>query len=129
MENNKIFKNGSEEVKYFVKELLEDKKPHDVLEIKSYVERESRKSFTAGQYAGILHRLIKDYEYMMINHGCYIKSNISIDVEQVCNKILSDALKKVVNELKAVNIIDISIEDFNKIQNIKETIELIKDRI
>lgn len=93
------FNSQADEIRYYVKGLLKDGKPHTVKEMKAYTERQSNKEFTEGAFAGAFRELVKnDPSYFIPKRGVYQ----SVDERRKQEGIL---------EKKIINLIRGSIED------------------
>lgn len=126
---NKNFRSGSDEIKHYVVELLEDDKGYSVDEIREYVESKSQKTFTRGQLAGVLSRLVKSGDYMSTERGMYTKAIEYPDIKTISGIIFKKAIDDVMRHIDKLNVMDLTQQDFDNIRNIKDTIELVKKNL
>jgi hypothetical protein len=131
------FNSKSEEIEYYCKKLMSDEKPHTVAEIQTAIEKSSgmdfKTYFTRNMLTGVLNRLVKNKEIINLEKGkgIYIKFEISIeeDITVACNNILKEAIEKIYKKLDSLELVNMTIEDFNKVQSIKEIVSLVKQKI
>lgn len=113
------FKSNAEEIRYYMKELLNTGKEYTVDEIKEYVSSKSGKSFSSGTYAGAMRDLIeRDPNYFVPRRGIYAakqSSNSADSKTDIFTAIIQQALKAV-DEACKVDVTQLSLEEIEKIK-------------
>lgn len=116
------FKSVADEIRFYIRELLEDQKPHKVKEIKEYVESKVGKNWSTGCYAGAIRDLVaKEPQYVSVERGVYVYQPEAKNIlEKSVNKILKKTIDDLYIEANKVNVLNITAEDITTINKIKE---------
>ncbi|MGG3942092.1 hypothetical protein ABEV54_11715 [Peribacillus psychrosaccharolyticus] len=128
------FNSQADQIRYYTRELLADKKEHNVQEIKDYVKNQTQKNFSPGAYAGAIRDLVaKEDGYENPKRGVYIFSEVSnqddmnlIDTTKI---ILEKGINELYSEIGKKNIFTIQEDDLKTINKIKEIIKYLKTTI
>ena len=112
------FRSNAEEIKFYIKQLLDDGQPKSIREIIQYVKEKSGKDFTSGMLSGAVNDLIdREREYQRVSRGVYAKRVSSPDnePEAVFNAIIQKSIAEVENA-RHVDIANLTPEHLEKIQ-------------
>lgn len=135
------FRSNSDEIKYYIKQLLKDGKPHNRKEIIRYVKDTTKnETYTDGQFAGAFQNISRDERYSAVRRGVYQyvgESNLyldeaeTIDKEKTISEISYDVLNETVEKLKSeigkINPLDMDEADYLDLDKVKKIIEKIED--
>jgi hypothetical protein len=141
------FNSKSEEIKFYVQELLADGQEHTREEIKEYVtKRAGHNNFTEGNFAGSLYDLVQRNKIKSVRRGIYrlaefTNFSISQDVNSKdhdvqkkklnnqCISILNNAIMELRNAANEIDILDVNEEELRVIALIKEVISSLQQNI
>lgn len=130
-----FYKSNSEEICFYIKELLKDGKEHSRKEIEKYILEHSpnANNFTVGMFTAALKNLVNNTEcYVKVAHGYYQKLSRS-EMLKNNQKQMIDILNKTCDDLKMAsvfNIIGMTSEELRDAQEfsdkLKELIEFVE---
>ena len=120
------FASNAEEIRYYTRELLADNKEHTVKEIKNYIESKTNKIYTDGTYSGALRDLVaRETEYKNIRRGIYIYEKKDLGLKKSSFRIIQESIDKLYLEISKLNVLDITTEDLEIVDQIKSNIKLL----
>lgn len=114
------FSSNAEEIRYYVKQLLDQGEEKTTQEIIQYVKEASGKEFTGGMLAGAINDFIdkEKKNYRRVRRGVYAKISASDD-EHIDDEF--DAiLKNAIEEMEQARKIDIESLDPEKLREMQE---------
>ena len=121
------FTSKTQETKFYIKQLLDDKKDHTIAEIKDYVRQKMKdEQVSEGILAGgIRDLIIEDPLYTSVKRGVYVKKDI--DESKYLTNSIKDKLKRVSNEIekeiKNVDMMKINDNLYMEIRKSQEALE------
>lgn len=121
------FTSKTQETKFYIKQLLDDKKEHTTAEIKDYVRQKLKdEQVSEGVLAGgIRDLIIEDPLYTSVKRGVYVKKDI--DESKYLTNSIKDKLKRVSNEIekeiKNVDMMKINDNLYMEIRKSQEALE------
>lgn len=121
------FTSKTQETKFYIKQLLDDKKEHTTAEIKDYVRQKLKdEQVSEGILAGgIRDLIIEDPLYTSVKRGVYVKKDI--DESKYLTNSIKDKLKRVSNEIekeiKNVDMMKINDNLYMEIRKSQEALE------
>src|SRR5699024_9966391 len=121
------FTSKTQETKFYIKQLLDDKKEHTTAEIKDYVRQKLKdEQVSEGVLAGgIRDLIIEDPLYTSVKRGVYVKKDI--DENKYLTNSIKDKLKRVSNEIekeiKNVDMMKINDNLYMEIRKSQEALE------
>jgi len=121
------FTSKTQETKFYIKQLLDDKKEHTTAEIKDYVRQKMKdEQVSEGILAGgIRDLIIEDPLYTSVKRGVYVKKDI--DESKYLTNSIKDKLKRVSNEIekeiKNVDMMKINDNLYMEIRKSQEALE------
>ncbi len=90
------FRSNAEEIKFYIRELLDEGGEETIQEIIAYVKERSGKEFTGGMFSGAMNDLLdREKEYRRIGRGRYAKRSLAEDTDDVFDRILKNAIQEV----------------------------------
>jgi len=121
------FMSKTQEAKFYIKQLLDDKKEHTTAEIKGYVRRKmENEQVSEGVLAGSIRDLIiQEPLYTSVKRGVYIKKDID-ESKYLTNSIkdkLKQVSKEIETEIKNVDMMKINDNLYMEIKKSQETLE------
>lgn len=134
------FSSNAEEVRYFMEQLLADRKVHSIQEIKEYVESHSThgEDFTEGVYSGAIRSLVQNSKgkYAGVARGKYQlvddrnerdDNETEIDLQDRVLQILNDFCGKL-EEVCTVNIMNVDEKDLRVARRTAELIDILEKK-
>lgn len=137
------FKSNADEIRFYIKELLEDEREHTISDINKYISKHSSRDFSSGMLSGALKTLLDDKNYENIKRGVYQKvsklQNDDIETKNIelgnndikttyltnINKILEEAIIKT-NNVSSGDMLKFTDDELNFIRKIgKQVIDSI----
>lgn len=121
------FTSKTQEAKFYIKQLLDDKQEHTTAEIKNYVRQNMEdEQVSEGILAGSIRDLIiQDPLYTSVKRGIYVKKDI--DESRYLTNSISDKLKEVSKdiekEIKNVDMMKINDNMYMEIKKSQEALE------
>jgi len=133
----KKFHSQADEIRYYVKQLLNDDEEYAVKVIKDFVEEKSGKQFSDGAYAGSLRDLIKkEPEYINPRRGIYKYQDPKMQATKYQNhleegavNILKDTLNALYEHVDQLNPLTISEHQQKVLNSLKDTVDFLKNTI
>ncbi len=121
------FNSNAEEIRYYMKQLLNSGGEHTVDQIKTYVREKSGKDFSNGTYAGAMRDLIdRDPNYHIPRRGIYAaKNQHPASNNDVFTEIIQQALHAVEEACK----VDISQYTVSELQALQVRSSKIKEAL
>lgn len=123
------FKSNAEEIRYYMKQLLDKGGEHTVDEIKQYVHDKTEKDFTNGTYAGAMRDLIdRDPNYHIPRRGIYASKTLNTSSYNfdIFDDIINQALSSI-DEACKIDITKLTVSQIEEIQKrsiqIKDTLK------
>ncbi|MBP1994220.1 hypothetical protein [Paenibacillus eucommiae] len=122
------FSSSADEIRYYVKELLSDRKEHKLQDIKEYVEKQAGKTFSHGNYAGTLRDLVKKEEgYENVGRAVYQymggseseESIHQVPLKESIQNILLNTIHRIESEAGSRNPLHLDAADFKLLTKIK----------
>lgn len=102
---NTLFSSLSEEIRYYMRELLSDKQLHSTAEVKKYVKNASNNhTISDGSFSGSIRDLLaKDPHYTNPKRGYYQFSDTDPVLLLTVEKIIEDSKNEIETELKKID--------------------------
>lgn len=133
-------------IKQYTRKLLNDQKKHSRKEIINYIKQESgRSDFSGGNFSGALNELTKEPGYVNIERGWYVyngpldnrepvdpgtsQESVDSNMTRVMESILKRTIENIEDEIGRMNVLSFSEKDFEKLSEVKKTIENIQIEI
>lgn len=134
-----VFRSQADEIRYYVRQLLDNGEEYTVKAIKEFVESESDKKFTDGAYAGSLRDLIKNnIQYISPRRGIYKKEIILENTNPNYNlnklnesviSILKNTNKAIYDQVDYINPLTVTPEQQSVLIILKETVDFVEEKI
>lgn len=113
------FRSNSEEIRYYIKELLDQGEEQTTQEIIQYVKQASEKEFTSGMLSGAINDFIdRDKSYQRIRRGVYAKKPAAGPEND--GDEFDAIIKKTIEEVERARIIDIENLDIHRLEKMQE---------
>lgn len=113
------FNSNAEEIRYHMKQLLNQGGEYTVAQIKEYVHAQTGKDFTTGTYAGAMRDLVdRDPNYYIPSRGIYaaVTHNVATRSDDVFDTIIRQALSAVEEACK-MDITTLTVSEIQQLQS------------
>jgi len=126
---SKKFSSTSEEVRYYIKQLLADKEIHDTEEIRIYVKDAIKdKEITPGIFSGSLRDLLaKEPQYTNPKRGYYQLNDSDSVLLVAIEKIIKNAQEDINKEMGKMNIANMTREEFVEVEKTQEVLRKLNE--
>lgn len=131
------FRSDSDLLKYHIRKVLSDGKPHLRKAVISKVEAElGKEDFTPGQWAGAFQVIAKEPGYVTPKTGTYqyVGKSSSFSTYKECQTILEEAIQKIQSEVNTSEIanknpLQLTAEEFSEVEQIRSLITTLNDLV
>lgn len=125
----KNFVSLSEEIRYYMKDLLSDKKLHSTAEVKEYVRNTTNNNeISEGAFSGAIRDLLaKEPQYTNPKRGYYQLNDTDSLLLLTVEKVLTDAKEEIDNELKKIDGSKITEDIFNDVVRTQNVVNELKN--
>ncbi|MCA0972243.1 hypothetical protein LCM20_16665 [Halobacillus litoralis] len=129
------FKSNAEEIKYYVKQFLQDGKEKSLKEIKEYIHSQTDTEFTQGNFSGTMRELVERQGYTNTKRGYYklgdqtYTSQGTKSLMDNVEDVIHDTISRLEDLAGEKNPLYLTEEDYKDINIIKQIIQDLESRL
>lgn len=136
------FRSNSDEIKYYIREFLEDKKPHLRKATMAYVVKKTgNTTYTDEEWASSFQAVLETPGYESPRTGVYLytgiwsEEDIASDVSATmlaCKKILNQAIEEIKDQIQLADVVrksalELTAEEFEEVEQLRNFVQQLED--